>query len=319
MPKSLLEYADWLDGRNLTWPAPPKPIPTTIPPRVKPLRGIRAVTWSIYGTLLRISDGQLLFRHPQQIRMQIVLEKMNREFNMWNSMYRTPGAPWEYLLRRYEKALEQQELTSSPQIGDFPEVHAGRVWAKIVRELQQKEYNYEEASYGDVEEFGEKLAYFFHTSLQGVEAAPNALAAVMAVAGSGKRQGLLADAQPFTLVQMLRAFREQGKLPPLAGLFPPECSTLSYEEGIRKPSTTLYSRCLERFQRLGVAPDEVLHVGTRIQDDLDAARRAGMKVALYAGDGVSLDAKSEQPTEPEFEPDRVLTDLLQIRDVLSLG
>ena len=318
MPKTLLEYADWLSGRDLIWPAPPKPVPVTVESHAKPLRGIRAVTWSVYGTLLRITDGRLLFRHSHPVRIQVALEKTVREFNMWNSMYRKPGAPWEYLRRRYEHALEQQELVPTPQVRDMAEVHTGQVWRKVIRELEHKDYRYDASFYGNLEEYGEKMAYFFHSALQGVEAAPGALAAVTAVASSRVRQGLLADAQPFTPVQMLRAFREQGTLPPLADLFAPECSALSYQEGVRKPSPTLYARCLERFDRLGIAPGEVLHVGSRVRDDLAAARQAGMKTALYA-DGVGLDAVPEQELDPEFEPDRVLTDLLQIRDVLSLG
>jgi len=319
MPKSLLEYADWLDGRKLNWPAPPKRIAVAVEPRVEPLRGIRAVTWDIYGTLLRITDGRLMFRPPHPLRMQVALEKTVREFNMWNSMYRKPGAPWEYLLRRYEHALEAFELSPSGQVGDHPEVNAAHVWRKVIRELERKEYRYEESFYGDLEEFSEKVAYFFHTALQGIEAAPHALQAVKSLSDSRLRQGLLADAQPFTLIQMLRAFRGQGTLPPLADLFAPDWSALSFREGIRKPSRSLYDRCLERLGELGIAPREVLHVGCRLRDDLSVARRCGMRTALYAGDGVGLDATPDEWSDPELGPDRILTDLRQIRDVLSVG
>ena len=57
MAKTLIEYAEWLDDRKLIWPAPPKRVPITAKPSIGPLAGIRAVAFSVYGTLLRISDG----------------------------------------------------------------------------------------------------------------------------------------------------------------------------------------------------------------------------------------------------------------------
>ena len=95
MAKTLSEYAEWLDERKLVWPAAPKRVPITAKPSIGPLAGIRAVAFSVYGTLLRITDGQLLLQHPQAVRMEIALDKTIKEFNMWNSMTRKPGKPWE--------------------------------------------------------------------------------------------------------------------------------------------------------------------------------------------------------------------------------
>ena len=58
MPQSLTEYAEWLDGRDHTWPVPPPVEPVKATPSARPLDGVAAVTWSVYGTLLRISDGR---------------------------------------------------------------------------------------------------------------------------------------------------------------------------------------------------------------------------------------------------------------------
>lgn len=315
MPKSLLEYADWLDGRDLVWPSAPRHKPITTTPRLKKLRGVRAVVWGIYGTLLRIADGQLLFRHPQMLRMQVALEKTAREFNMWNSMYRTAGAPWEYLYRRYEHALEPQEMARSAP-GEFPEVNSTAVWKTIIRELEKKEYHYKTSFYGDIDAFAEKVAYFFHASLQGIAAEQHALKVTKAVAKAGLKQGLLADAQPFTRVQLLRAFRAQSKLPPPVDLFAADCSVLSFEEGLKMPSRSLISTCLARFGRLGIEPGEILFISSRLRTDIGPASRAGMRTALFAGDGLSLEPVTDDRKDSTPEPDCVLTDLAQIRDVI---
>jgi FMN phosphatase YigB (HAD superfamily) len=317
MGKTLIEYAQWLDDRKLIWPAPPKRIPVSAKPAIKPLVGIRAVAFSVYGTLLRISDGQLVLQHPQALRMEIALEKTIKEFNMWNSMTRRPGAPWEGMVVRYGRALDEQLLATTPAIGDHPEVDSALLWMKLIRQLQQKEYSYEKSIYGDLEEFAEKVAFFFHSCLQGLEAEEGALDVLRALPALGKRVGVVADGQRFTPIQMLRAFRRQGTLRSLDELFDPALITFSYREGIRKPSRSLYVRALDRFRRTGVAAHQVLYVGTRLRDDLSIAKEAGMRTALLAVDQTSLVAAREDLANPDLRPERLLTNLAQIRDIVG--
>ena len=317
MAKSLQEYVEWLGERDYIWPAPPKFEPAKATPFLKPLAGIRAVTWNIYGTLLRIADGNLLFETSQQLRLQVAMEKTIREFNMWNSMSRKPGAPWEYLLQQYRRELKDERFTGSQQKGDYPEVNSTNIWRVLMGRLDQKEYQYDESFFGDADELSEKVAYFFHANLQGIEASTNALQSLLQVSKLGITQGLLADAQPFTLIQLLRALKQQGTLPPLGDLFVPGCLTLSYQEQIRKPSKSLYTTCLERFESLGIGPGEVLHVSNQLRDDLAIAKQVGMRTALFAGDKISLQATSAEVSDPAMKPDRLMTNLSQIQQILA--
>jgi FMN phosphatase YigB (HAD superfamily) len=159
------------------------------------------------------------------------------------------------------------------------------------------------------------VAYFFHSSLQGLEAEEGALEVLRALPLLGKRVGLVANGQRFTPVQMLRAFQRQGTLRSLDELFDPALVTLSCREGIRKPSKSLYQRALERFRRMGVAPHQVLYVGTRLRDDVAVAKQAGMRTALLAVDQTSFTATREELADPELRPERLLTNLAQVREV----
>ena len=319
MPKSLVEYADWLDGREVIWPKPPRAEPVSATPYLKPLAGIRAITWNVYGTLLRIADGQLLHDHPQQLRMQVALEKTIEEFNMWQSMGRKPGAPWESMYEQYKQVLAEHRMAGTKQKGDVPEVNSAVLWRKLIGRLEQKDYKYDSAFYGDPDQLSEKVAYFFHKSLQGVEAASNASAVLVAISRAGLKQGLLADAQVFTLAQLLRALKAQGTPTPLSELFDPACLTLSYQQGTRKPSRSLYAACIERLETTGVEPGEVLHVGSRMQDDLIPAKQAGLRTVLYAGEKSGLQATSAELRDPATKPDRLITNLIQLREILSIG
>ena len=317
MPKTLLEYSEILDERNLRWPAPPKVETVNASPATKPMDDVRAVTWSLYGTLLRITDGELLFQHPQAIRMEVAIEKTIHEFNMWNSMTRKPGKPSDSLLPKYLNALEETKLRSSSAKGDLLEIDAAHIWRKLLDLLNKKEYRYDESLYGNLDELAAKVAYFFHSSLQGTEAAPGALATLIALKDGGIRQAALADAQCFTLVQLTRALRNQGLLLHLGDILPESMNTLSYEWGLRKPSIPLYAQTILRFKEVGIEPHQILHVGTRMQDDLAVAKSCGLRTVLYAGDKTSLQATGSDLKNPATRPDRLITELTQLRDILQ--
>ena len=318
MPQSLSEFAEWLDGQDHSWPVPPPVQPVKATPFTKPLDGIAAVTWSVYGTLLRISDGCLHLDHPVQLRMQVAMEKTIKTFNMWQSMSRKAGAPWEYLYDQYRDCLAMKEMAGTGRTGDYPQVNAADLWQTLVERLVQNEYEIDEAFYGDIEQFAEKVAFFFHQGLQGVEAAQGATNVLTTIAGSSCCQTLLADAQPFTLVQMLRVLGHDGTLPPLGELLDANAMTLSCQVGLRKPSTSLYRNCLHRLAETGIEPGEVLHVGSRLQNDLAIAKQLGMKTALYAGDTSSFEASKDDIRDPKLRPDRLLTDLRQVLTVLGI-
>lgn len=318
MPKTLFEYAEWLSQRDdLIWPTAPPRVPVKAVPSIKPLPGIRAVTWNVYGTLLRITDGDLLLLPQQPLRMQVALEKTIKEFNMWQSMSRKPGAPWEYMLSQYKDVFEEMQLTVPAKKGDVGQVVSTRLWRKLISRLEQKEYQYDEDFYGDADEYAEKVAFFFQSCLQGVATMDKGVAVVKAITDAGLAQGLLADGQSFTLVQLLRAFQATTRLPALGRLFTPGCVVLSHDVGVRKPSRTLFTTAVEAFGQIGLAPAEVLYVSNRLRDDLTVAKQLGFRTALFAGDKNTVQVAIDDLMSHELRPDRLLTELTQIRNLLE--
>ena len=318
MAKSLFEYAEWLAERNLRWPAAPKVESAKATPYLKPLAEIKAVAWNVYGTLLRISDGDLLFQHPQAIRMEIALDKTIQEFNMWNSMTRKPGKPWEYMQLKYLHVWDELKMASSGRKGDMTEVNSAHIWKKLLGMLDKKDYEYDTGFYGDLDELSEKVAYFFHSSLQGVEASEGALRALLTIQSGGLRQSLLADAQPFTIVQLFRALVEQGTIARPDALFTPSLNTFSYVEAVRKPSKTLFLRAVDRFVKIGIEPEQILYISSRVRDDLAVAKSLGMRTALYAAEKLGLQASSEEMKDIATKPDRLITNLDQVREILGV-
>jgi FMN phosphatase YigB (HAD superfamily) len=315
MPLTLEQYATYLDSRDLPWPAPPE----IERPRARPclirLPKVRAVLWNVYGTLLSITSGELLFEHPTQYIMDVALDKTIQEFKMWGSMTRKPGQPAEYLRQIYGTVLAEQR--TQPGGGEkHPEVLAERVWEALVKRLLQKDYKFDAGFYGSLNEFSRKVAYFFHASLQGTACYPEAAQALRTVAKRGLAQGLLADAQSFTLVQLQRGLAKQDAKLDLDKVLDPGLRFLSYELRARKPSERLFRQALSVLAQKGITPDQVLHVGARIAQDIIPARRHGMRTALFAGDKASLQATPEQLKEAGSRPDVLLTELGQIAEVV---
>jgi putative hydrolase of the HAD superfamily len=83
--------------------------------------------------------------------------------------------------------------------------------------------------------------------------------------------------------------------------------SLSFSDEVKwvKPNVKLY---LHATEALGVAPKETVHVGDSMKGDIVGAIDAGMKVIWVK--------TKEQPKIEGYEPDGVITSLLELPDVL---
>ena len=317
MALTLQEYASYLDKRaDLSWPA----VPEIERPRAKPsltrLAGVRAVTWNIYGTLLAIGGGQLYLEHPQKMMMDIALDKTIQEFKMWASMTRKPGQPADYLRQIYANIiLEQQALPSAGE--KFPEVSSDRIWDAFIKKLFQKDYKFDALSMGSLNEFSRKVAYFFHSSMQSTACYPGVAAALKHVKAQGLIQGILANSQGFTLVQLERGLTKQDPGAGISKLLDANFMACSHELRCRLPSERFFRHILAAASSKGIQPSEVLHIGSRISMDVAPARRLGMRTGLFAGDKASLEATPEQLKDAFNRPDVLLTELTQIADIIG--
>lgn len=315
MVLTLTEYADSLDDRKLIWPQVPAPVPLKSRPSIKRLPGIRAVLWDIYGTLLRTPDDSFTLFPEPEIRLQVALDKTIHEFNMWNHMYRKPGPPWQSMIHQYRDYIDRATMVAPKHRGDFTEINLVAIWRSIVARLFDKEFVYDTDTLGDEAQLSEKVAYFFHSSLQALEGRANAGSLMTQLREAGIQQGALADGQQFTLLQVARKTLTDDH-PPLRTLLSPSLNTLSSQYGVRKPSKSLFDIAIERLDESGISPEDTLHVSSRLTDSLVPAKAAGMKTALLAVEKTGLEADPQFIKDPQTRPDRLLTDLSQITEVI---
>ena len=147
MALTLEQYATYLDSRrDLPWPAAPDVDRPKAKPHLVRLPEVRAVLWNVYGTLLAIPGGDLVFEHPTAFIMNNALDRTIQEFKMWASMSRKPGQPSEYLIQIYRQILTEQSV--GPGGERHPEVAAERVWEAILKRLLQKDYKFDAGFFG---------------------------------------------------------------------------------------------------------------------------------------------------------------------------
>ncbi len=249
--------------------------------------------------------------------MQIALQKTIEEFKMWQSMSRKPGQPWVYMLQQYNGLIEDQRIAATARKGDVREVDSAVVWARLVEKLQRNEYLWDEGYYGGLEDYAVKIASFFHAMLQGTEAFDGCAETLARLQQAGIQQGLLDDAQQFTLAQLVYHMKRQGAEGNLAAIFSPEISALSYQLEIRKPSPSLYQTIAARCLARGFAPGQVLYLTNRLTDDLGMAKQVGFHTGLMVVDEACTELTVADLKNPEYRPDRLLTDIRQILDIVG--
>src|SRR5207245_626202 len=146
---------------------------------------------------------------------------------------------------------------------------------------------------------------------------PGAAAALRQVSAAGLVQGLIADGQCFTSLQLERGLLKQDPTAKLDDLIDPKLRGYSYEVRGKKPSDRLFRHIAKLLAQQDISPGQVLHIGSRVTHDVLPARRLGMKTGLFAGDKASLQATAEQMSQPACRPDVLLTELAQIADVVA--
>ena len=83
---------------------------------------------------------------------------------------------------------------------------------------------------------------------------------------------------------------------------------LSYDEGIQKPNLAIFKRCIEK---LDVKADECLYVGDGGSNELEAAKKLGMK-AVQAVWYLKEDANQPAQRKTDFEHIETPLDIMDI-------
>ena len=290
-----------------------KPVQTGIIPAIYPDKEIKAVLFDIYGTLFISEAGDI--SHSQEIS-QSGLTPDSDSLNQNRSFIKTfkeyglnPENLDQEVLNEikliYIQEIKKEHKKLISEGFEHPEVLITEIWEIIMKKLTGREF-----PPGEIE----KIAVIYESVSNSTCPMPGAEEIIVWLKERGIVTGIISNAQFYTPL-LFDAYFGKG----ISELgFDTEISCYSYRSGRAKPDPFLFKEAASVMdKKYNIKPFEVLYTGNDMLNDITAAAAAGMKTALFAGDKRSLRLRSDNPVCSSTVPDLVITDLLQIRDIIE--
>jgi len=262
-----------------------RPIPTGFAPHLPPIAGISAVVFDIYGTLLISAAGDIEPAGEHEREGDSILDEFGVSPAYFDELYQST-------VRRHQAERRMHGI-------EYPEVEIREVWAEVLESLG---LTLEDAA--SVEE----VALRYECGRNPVWTMPGAGRAIRAIHASGKKLGIISNAQFYTLPVIEGLFGAS-----LEGMgFDPDLQVFSYREREGKPSRRLYESLAQRAALSSIAPEAIFYLGNDMTKDILPAREVGFRTGLFAGDARSLRLGGLTADEASATADAVITDLAQL-------
>ena len=270
---------------------------------IRPLKGIRAVLFDVYGTLLISGSGDVgtAAASPSDAAMHVALTVAGCEPEPAAG---PRGA--ELMLQNIAAAHARKKAAGI----EFPEIAICEIWEMILaRLLKERLIGLRPAA-----ALLEPLAVEYECRVNPVWPMPGFPEVLRELDARIEAMGIVSNAQFYTPLAMeaLSGF-------PVDQLgFRTDLSVYSFRAGRAKPSPQLFQQVLVPLERnYGIAASEALYVGNDMLNDIQTAARAGCRTALFAGDARSLRLRNQKPADLYPRPDLIITNLLQLPRALA--
>ncbi len=270
---------------------------------------IKAVIFDIYGTLLISDSGDIGGVYHGVKHALEVLEKARFVFNP-DHLAVDIG---KHVVNNYLECIEIHHKDEKAKGNSYPEVVIEKIWEQLVEKLVEKQLVTAPEKF-DCKE----LAMHFEFLNNPTYPMPGMEESLKNISEMGLELGIVSNAQYFTPM-LLKFFMNQEITEGYESLmyFNPDLQVYSYLEGKAKPGFDLYQKMAAKLKEKGILPEESLFVGNDMLNDIYASKSCGFKTALFAGDRRSLRLRVDHPKLEGVDPDVVITDLRQLKDLLQ--
>lgn len=278
------------------------PLPTSTSPVLVPLDGIRAVIFDIYGTLLVSGSGDvgtlLSGCAPEAAAAALGAGAIDERLATPEAV---PGLLDVHIREAHEEA-KQGGVT-------YPEVEIREIWRSALEDLKAIRVLPHNTEKGAIE----RVAMAYECGVNPVWPMPGLDMVLSGLRDAGVPLGIVSNAQFYTplVFEALTGcdLEEAGFLPDLC--------TWSYLQGQAKPSPALFQPVVNALHARGIEPGEAVYVGNDMLNDIAAARQAGMKAVLFAGDERSLRLREDDERCQDITPDAIITELSQLPELIA--
>jgi len=283
---------------------PLAPVRTGEQPVLRPIEGVRAVLFDVYGTMLISGSGDVGTSATAIDSAVLAADALgDAGFAL---LSRDAGRRAADLCEETIRAVHEERKAGG---AEFPEVDITSVWRHVLDRLRA-----ESAIAGAVAESavrGMAIEYECRTNpTWPMPGLPDVLAQLHA---RGIPLGIVSNSQFYTPLLFDALL---GR--PLQALgFEPELCVWSFEVLEGKPSRRLYAKAADTLRDShGITPEETLFVGNDMLNDVWAATQTGFRTVLFAGDKRSLRWREDDARCTDLAPDAVITDLCQLLSVV---
>jgi len=280
--------------RRLSQPLTPQPVSPEegAAPRLAPLAGIRGVLFDVYGTLLISAAGEI--GGGTVAARRAAMGAALGDAGLADDP-RTP--PPQALVHDLQAAIRGAHAEANRHGVPYPEVDLRVIWRRLLPAAAAATT--------------ECAAVSYECRSNPVWPMPGAARVVAALQTRGP-VGIVSNAQFFTPLVLA------ALLPQVT--FDPELVVWSFVQGEAKPSARLFAHAAELMaHHHGHRPEQLVMVGNDLRNDILAARQAGLRGALFAGDARSLRLRRDDPACAGLRPELVLSELPQLPAALPVG
>ena len=268
------------------------------------LKGIKAVIFDIYGTLLISGSGDV--GTAIEAGSTEAFAEALRRLGIGNIQN-------ESVVRIKKLFFDLIEEDHSKLWADgypFPEVDIIRIWTEIFTDSELISISPE------LEALEPSIAAATYESIVNpVNIMPGADILLNKLKNAGLSLGIISNAQFYTPIVFELSFG--------AGFdqydFDPSLCLFSYHERRAKPDSFLFDKMSAALGKLGISPAEAVFIGNDMLKDIMPASATGYKTALFAGDKRSLRLRKDHDACSNIKPDVIVTNLLDLFDFIQEG
>jgi len=279
--------------------SPLRVVETGTTPSVRFDPGIKAVLFDIYGTLLISEAGDIGLTDLDRTSDQMFQVEWDGSFRNF-SFNRIRSLLTDSVARHHARIRENNRNIQ------YPEVDIITLWHEILQTLGIEQYGMEELCRNSLR---------FEILSNKVALMPNVPILFDFLRRRYLPLGIVSNAQFYTplLLEYLsgKTLNELG--------FKKELTAWSFELQCGKPDEQIFHKPLAVLNGMGIRSDEVLYVGNDMLNDIATASAMGMKTVLFAGDKRSLRLRNGDSRVDGVFPDYIITDLIQLQQILEDG
>jgi putative hydrolase of the HAD superfamily len=269
-----------------------KLVPVEYPAETEKLRDIRAVIFDVYGTIIDYWCDE--FR--DQARKEAVLKKafltVAERFGFTETLLKVNRAdpPEKTLYDFYHGLITLKHDQAHKKGVEYPEIVIEEIWEVILTILKRNGYEPPLQGGENLRIYARKIAWYYNFHTLGRQLYPGVVDALEGLKQGNIVTGIVSNAQFYTPIDITLLIRDQsnGKYDDIFELFDVDLTFFSYEYKVAKPNKLLFRKLYDALYEYQILPAQTVFVGNDLLIDVQPAREAGMKTALFTGDNRSM-------------------------------